>query len=83
MQTYEGMAAFVVGASVVTLAMLQFLEQTHVPGWIQKSNIEATILSSIVGAIVETAPPVARMGNIDNVLVPLSSVAVCAAIGAY
>jgi hypothetical protein len=73
----------VVGGSIVTLGMLQFLEQTHAAGWMKKLNVEAAVLASIVGAVVETAPPLAVVGNIDNVLVPLSSVAVCAAMGAY
>ena len=83
MQTFEGMAAFVVASSAVTLGMLHFLEYTHAPGWTSKSNITATIVCALVGAVVETAPPFGGLENIDNVLVPLSSVAVCAALGAY
>lgn len=83
LQTYEGMAAFVVASSAVTLGMLQFLENTHMPGWVSSSNITATLIAALVGAVVETAPPAAGLGNIDNIIVPLSSVAVCAAVGAY
>lgn len=83
LQTIEGMLAFVLGSSAVTMGMLCFFERAHAPGWLSRSNIAAVIVGSLVGTFVETAPPIAGYGNLDNVLVPLSSVAVCAAVGAY
>ena len=48
--------------------------------WLGKQMLTRTLVASMAGAVVETAPSTAALGNIDNVLIPASSIAVMMSI---
>lgn len=77
MQTVVGTTAFVVGAFSVTFALLWYMN-TLDEGfkWLETRVLVQTLTASVIGAAVETVPPVGSLENIDNLLIPASSVLV-------
>lgn len=78
LQTVVGTAAFIAGALSVTSAMLWYMNTLEEPGfqWLGGRIFMQTLAASVIGAAVETIPPVGSLGNIDNLLIPASSVLV-------
>lgn len=83
MQTLEGTLAFVTSAAVGSGGLCLYMH-AMVPGsavqWLSQEVLTFIAAASFSGAIVETLPGVSGV-NVDNVLIPASTVAVAAALG--
>eukprot|EP00892_Ulva_mutabilis_P011811 jgi/Ulvmu1/9001/UM005_0092.1 len=81
-KTVLGTCGFFTGAVAVTsglLTYMHFLDASDFD-WIGTVTLRRMLVASLAGAVVETAPPAAGLGNMDNLLVPASSIAVLLAL---
>ena len=81
MQTVEGTAAFIAGATVGTYGLCAYLN-VMLPGagWLGDDVLKFGAMAAVAGAVAETVPAV-RHSNADNILIPASTVAVAVACG--
>lgn len=77
-----GTGAFVAGAVAVTFGLLTYMciLDTQDVDWLGRRTLTRMLLASLAGAMIETAPPSAALGNMDNLLIPLSSLAVLSVV---
>jgi dolichol kinase len=80
-QTWEGSLAFVIGAVCTTLPLCAAHAACPASAHLWHLPVaQVVMLASVVGAAAETVP-LPRLGNVDNLLVPISTVLIMVAGG--
>lgn len=81
-KTIVGTAAFIAGAFSVSSGLLLYMDvwDKQDVDWLSRRTALQTLAASVLGAVAETAPPLPHFGNLDNLLIPASTMLVMTTI---